>query len=134
MRPTNVAGREGRHPGQRQEQIEDYFNGKGTRAAIAADLDRVSRWAEANHIDPAQIFVGEFGATQSFPGHAAADPADRAAGCRTRQEIEGHGFHWSLWSLTGVGPSGGMTLVSPTDENAIDPRTAAAVGKQSPSR
>ena len=117
-----------------KKQLEDYFNGKGTRAAIGADLDRVSRWAETYHIDPGQVFVGEFGATQKGPSHDGALPEDRARWLSdVRQEVERRGFRWSLWNLKDKS-SGGMTLVSVTDENAIDPRTAAALGKQSPSR
>ena len=110
-----------------KQQIQDYFNGKGTRAGISADFDRVSQWAAKYQIDPAQIFVGEYGVTQKYPGHEAAAPADRARWLSdVRQEIEKRGFHWSLWSLTGVGPSGGMTLVSPTNPSQIDPVTARA--------
>ena len=110
-------------------QIEDYFNGKGTRATIRADFDRVSRWAEHGHIAPSRIFVGEFGATQKGPTHSGALPDDRARWLAdVRQEIEGHGFHWSFWNLEDQGALG-MSLVSMTDENSIDPKTAAAIGK-----
>jgi endoglucanase len=109
-------------------QLDDYFNGQGTRAGIAANLDRVSGWADSHHIPPARIFVGEFGATQKSPSHDGALPQDRARWLSdVRQEIEGRGFRWSLWNLNDKG-SGGMTLVSATDDTAIDPTTAAAVG------
>ena len=110
-------------------QIEDYFNGKGTRSAIHADLDRVSQWAENHQLTADQIFIGEFGATQKGPSHDGAIPEDRARWLSdVREEIEGHGFHWSFWNLQDKG-SLGMALVSLTDGNSIDPKTAAALGK-----
>ena len=74
LRPTEQADIEANG----KKQLEDYFNGRGTRAATAADFDKVMRWAEANHIKPGQIFVGEFGVTQETPSHGGALPEDRA--------------------------------------------------------
>ena len=108
-----------------KKQLEEYFHGKGTRAAIAADFSRVSAWAEAQHIAPQQIFLGEFGATQ-------VNGSDAKARARwisdVRQEAESHGFHWSFWALYGESASG-MTLVSVADPNHIDALTASALGR-----
>jgi hypothetical protein len=114
-----------------EKQLDAYFNGKGTPAAIKADFDKVSQWAQAHGIPAERIFVGEFDTTQNIPGHQASSPDDRARWLTdVRTAAESRGFHWSLWNLGKVSESGGMTLVSVTDPQTLDAKTLKALGKQ----
>jgi hypothetical protein len=113
-----------------RKQIEAYFNGQGTRAAIAADFDKVRLWGRTHGIPPERIYLGEFGATQKIPGKDGGSPDDRARWLKdVREEAEARGFRWAMWNLDKVEASGGMTLVSVTDPATLDHDTLKALGK-----
>jgi endoglucanase len=112
-------------------QVADYFNGKGSHAAIVADFDRVAAWAKGNHVGLDQILVGEFGVTQKGPSTKGAEPEDRARWLEdVRSTAEARGFRWSLWNLNDKNSSG-MTLVSVTDPFQVDVLTVRALRKGS---
>lgn len=113
-------------------QLEEYFDGGGTRDAISRDFERVARWAASRGIGKKQIFVGEFGATQQTKSTAGAASLHRARWLgHVREEADRRGFRWAMWNLNGVG-SMGMTLVSVDDPNALDRATLKALNKVVP--
>ena len=65
------------------------------RAALAADFDKVSAWAEANH---RPILLGEFGA---YDKSGTPLPLRVAYIQGVRSEAERHGFGWAYWQFEG---------------------------------
>ena len=71
------------------------WGSEGDRAAVHADFDKVTAWAQANH---RPILLGEFGAYDKS-GTPMELRAAYTAGVRS--EAERHGFGWAYWQFEG---------------------------------
>jgi hypothetical protein len=79
--------------------LRAHFAREQSPARVAADFDRVARWASVHGVPAGRVLLGEFGTVRDG---AVLPPDARARWLRTvRQTAEARGFGWSLWAYRG---------------------------------
>lgn len=107
-------------------QVAQYLKSGFDRRSIAEAFDGVTAWAARHHVDPRQIFLGEFGVTRTYGIYRAADPVSRDGWLTdVVRAAERRDFGWCLWSLSGYG---GMALVAEDGGTTLDQGTLRALG------
>jgi hypothetical protein len=109
-----------------RKDLEAYRASAFDRATIAADFDRVARWARDHAVPPERVLVGEFGAMNNAQRGLPTRQAERLRWLAdVRAEADAHGFAWAAWVHSG---SVGFSLVTPEGSTALDPDVLHALG------
>jgi endoglucanase len=109
-----------------RRDLESYRASRFDRSDIAADFDKVARWAREHSIPSHRVVVGEFGAMDNAQRGVATRQAERLRWLSdVREEAEAHGFAWAAWVHSG---SIGFSLVERDGSTELDPGVLRALG------
>jgi len=109
-----------------RKDLESYRASAFDRTTIAADFDRVARWARDHNVPPERVLVGEFGAMNNAQRGLPTRQANRLRWLAdVRAAAEAHAFAWAAWVHSG---SVGFSLVSREGSAELDPDVLRALG------
>jgi endoglucanase len=109
-----------------RHDLEGYRASAFDRAAIAADFDKMARWAREHSVPPQRVILGEFGAMNNEQRGLFTRQAERLRWLSdVREEAEARGFAWAAWVHSG---SIGFSLVKHEGSAELDPGTLRALG------
>ncbi|RKE74253.1 cellulase (glycosyl hydrolase family 5) [Pseudorhodoplanes sinuspersici] len=107
-----------------QANLKKFYASKADREFIRDRFARVSEWARENGVDPARIFIGEFGVLKKRPGLAGALCEDRDRWLKdVRVTAEEFGFTWAYFNYDGP-----FALLVDEKKRNFDPSILAALG------
>ena len=107
-----------------QANLKKFYASKADREFIRDRFTRVSEWAKENGLDPARIFIGEFGVLKKRPGLAGALCEDRDRWLKdVRIAAEELGFTWAYFNYDGP-----FALLVDEKKRNFDPSILAALG------
>ena len=114
----------------RRQLIDYHTREKPDRGMIEERFETIADWAEEHGIEPARIYIGEFGAFRAPEPLTAAHAPHRLRWLRDVREVaEGLGYGWAHWEYTS--PFG---IVADVDTRAFDSPTIKALGLEPVSR
>jgi hypothetical protein len=109
-----------------RSELQKYHATEQGDATVEAAFAGLVRWARANGLSPAQLFMGEFGVMAAAPRRGGANDADRLRWLTAvRREAEKHAIAWAYWEYSNVH---GMSLTSPASRREFDPIALQALG------
>ncbi len=109
-----------------RHDLETYRASSFDRSTIAADFDKVARWARDHSVPAQRVILGEFGAMNNEQRGLATRQAERQRWFSdVRQEAQARGFAWAAWVHSG---SIGFSLVKHPGSPELDPAILQALG------
>lgn len=109
-----------------RHDLESYRASSFNRSHIAADFDKMARWARDNAVPAHRVLLGEFGVMDNAQRQGAARQAERLRWLSDiREEAEARGFAWAAWVHSG---SIGFSLVQREGSFELDPGVLRALG------
>jgi hypothetical protein len=109
-----------------RHDLETYRASSFDRSHIAADFDRLARWARDHSVPAHRVILGEFGVMDGAQRPGAARQGERLRWLSDiREEAEARGFAWAAWVHSG---SVGFSLVAREGSTELDPGVLRALG------